>query len=171
VTLRVSDQARMRERLASQGHVIRALDGLQPDVGHEVFWVLRDCHPARSSSGSEPSESQVRLILLCFFAKCSNHSLCPFTVSSQMGNTLSAMQFVRLYPTSPTNCATSIPCVKRPNRCTKRTAMPKRHSKSGFVESVRLNERWTTVWTRRQRLSVGTVWRYEAPEQMTGDRH
>src|SRR5262249_26559029 len=26
-----------------QGRVIVALDGLQPDVGHEVLWVLRDC--------------------------------------------------------------------------------------------------------------------------------
>ena len=43
VTLRLSDQARIRERLTSQGHVILALDGLQPDVGHEVLWVLRDC--------------------------------------------------------------------------------------------------------------------------------
>lgn len=30
-------------RLAQQGRVILALDGLQPDVGHEVLWVLRDC--------------------------------------------------------------------------------------------------------------------------------
>jgi hypothetical protein len=29
--------------LASQGRVILALDGLQPDVGHEVLWVIRDC--------------------------------------------------------------------------------------------------------------------------------
>src|SRR2546423_224525 len=26
-----------------QGRVLLALDGLQPDVGHEVLWVLRDC--------------------------------------------------------------------------------------------------------------------------------
>ena len=26
-----------------QGRVILAIDGLQPDVGHEVLWVLRDC--------------------------------------------------------------------------------------------------------------------------------
>jgi hypothetical protein len=25
------------------GRVILALDGLQPDVGHEVLWVVRDC--------------------------------------------------------------------------------------------------------------------------------
>ncbi|CAA9545214.1 MAG: Transposase [uncultured Thermomicrobiales bacterium] len=43
VALRLADQSRLRERLARQGHVILALDGLQPDVGHEVLWVLRDC--------------------------------------------------------------------------------------------------------------------------------
>ncbi len=43
VTLHLMDQARVRERLTAQGHIILALDGLQPDVGHEVLWVLRDC--------------------------------------------------------------------------------------------------------------------------------
>lgn len=32
-----------RAALAEQGRVILALDGLQPDVGHEVLWVIRDC--------------------------------------------------------------------------------------------------------------------------------
>jgi hypothetical protein len=27
----------------SRGRVILAIDGLQPDVGHEVLWVVRDC--------------------------------------------------------------------------------------------------------------------------------
>jgi hypothetical protein len=43
VALRLGDQALVQERLASQGRVILAIDGLQPDVGHEVLWVLRDC--------------------------------------------------------------------------------------------------------------------------------
>ena len=43
VALRLGDSARLHERLAGQGGVILALDGLQPDVGHEVLWVLRDC--------------------------------------------------------------------------------------------------------------------------------
>ena len=43
VTLHLADQTRLRERLTAQGYVILALDGLQPDVGHEVLWVLRDC--------------------------------------------------------------------------------------------------------------------------------
>lgn len=42
VVLRLGDPEGLRERLAGQGGVILALDGLQPDVGHEVLWVLRD---------------------------------------------------------------------------------------------------------------------------------
>ena len=34
---------RLRRVLRDQGGVILALDGLQPDVGHEVLWVVRDC--------------------------------------------------------------------------------------------------------------------------------
>lgn len=43
VALRLSDRARLREELGEQGRVVLAIDGLQPDVGHEVLWVLRDC--------------------------------------------------------------------------------------------------------------------------------
>jgi hypothetical protein len=35
--------ARLRKLLAGQDRVVLAIDGLQPDVGHEVLWVLRDC--------------------------------------------------------------------------------------------------------------------------------
>jgi hypothetical protein len=43
VALRLTDQRRLRARLVREGGVVLALDGLQPDVGHEVLWVLRDC--------------------------------------------------------------------------------------------------------------------------------
>jgi transposase-like protein len=39
----LADDRRLRQALAAQGRVILALDGLQPDVGHEVLWVFRDC--------------------------------------------------------------------------------------------------------------------------------
>lgn len=42
VALRLADHGRLQELLREQGRVILALDGLQPDVGHEVVWVLRD---------------------------------------------------------------------------------------------------------------------------------
>jgi Transposase, Mutator family len=38
----LADDRRLRRVLASQQKVILAVDGLQPDVGHEVLWVLRD---------------------------------------------------------------------------------------------------------------------------------
>jgi hypothetical protein len=37
------DAQRLRPLLQPQGCLILALDGLQPDVGHEVLWVVRDC--------------------------------------------------------------------------------------------------------------------------------
>ena len=43
VALRLTDQTRLREKLGEQGRVVLAIDGLQPDVGHEVLWVVREC--------------------------------------------------------------------------------------------------------------------------------
>jgi hypothetical protein len=43
VALRLTDHHRLRDRLAREGGVVLALDGMQPDVGHEVLWVIRDC--------------------------------------------------------------------------------------------------------------------------------
>src|SRR5713226_2134790 len=41
--LSTADPKRLRPLLRGQGRVVLAIDGLQPDVGHEVLWVLRDC--------------------------------------------------------------------------------------------------------------------------------
>jgi hypothetical protein len=43
VALKWADPAQLRERLGEQAHVVLAIDGLQPTVGHEVLWVIRDC--------------------------------------------------------------------------------------------------------------------------------
>src|SRR5262245_58530012 len=43
LALSLTDTARLERITQAQGRVILALDGLQPDVGHEVLWVLRDC--------------------------------------------------------------------------------------------------------------------------------
>jgi hypothetical protein len=42
LALSCSDPARLRRITAKSWRVILAIDGLQPDVGHEVLWVLRD---------------------------------------------------------------------------------------------------------------------------------
>src|SRR5262249_2728684 len=41
--LPVADIGRRKALFLGQGRVILAIDGLQPDVGHEVLWVIRDC--------------------------------------------------------------------------------------------------------------------------------
>jgi hypothetical protein len=38
----LADDDRLRAALQTRGRVVLAIDGLQPDVGHEVLWVLRD---------------------------------------------------------------------------------------------------------------------------------
>jgi Transposase, Mutator family len=43
VALRLTDRTALREKLGKQGRVVLAIDGLQPDVGHEVLWVVREC--------------------------------------------------------------------------------------------------------------------------------
>lgn len=42
VALRLADSQRLRRILTAQGRAVLALDGLQPDVGHEVLWLVRD---------------------------------------------------------------------------------------------------------------------------------
>ena len=42
LALSCSDADRLKAITAKSGRVILAIDGLQPDVGHEVLWVIRD---------------------------------------------------------------------------------------------------------------------------------
>lgn len=42
LSLRLTDATHLREKLRARGQVMLAIDGLQPDVGHEVLWILRD---------------------------------------------------------------------------------------------------------------------------------
>ncbi|MBD3884840.1 transposase [Phormidium tenue FACHB-886] len=42
VFLQVSDAERIEKIVAQQSQVILAIDGMQPNVGHEVLWVIRE---------------------------------------------------------------------------------------------------------------------------------
>jgi len=61
VAVRLADAKRLTSLLEQQGSVILAIDGLQPDVGHEVLWIIRDCwseeillaRPLLSSTGGD----------------------------------------------------------------------------------------------------------------------
>ena len=43
VALSLQSSDRLQALFEQQGRVILAIDGLQPDMGHEVLWVVRDC--------------------------------------------------------------------------------------------------------------------------------
>jgi hypothetical protein len=43
LALHLADPERLRQKLQEHQQVVLSIDGLQPDVGHEVLWVLRDC--------------------------------------------------------------------------------------------------------------------------------
>src|SRR3954464_6828524 len=57
LALSLSDPARPRRVTAQAGKVILAIDGLQPDVGHEVLWVLRDCLSGEALLARSPLSS------------------------------------------------------------------------------------------------------------------
>jgi hypothetical protein len=42
LSLQITDLTRLTPLLQKQGKVILAIDGLQPDVGHEVLWIVRE---------------------------------------------------------------------------------------------------------------------------------
>jgi hypothetical protein len=43
LALSLADPERLQHVTGVEGRVVLAIDGLQPDVGHEVLWILRDC--------------------------------------------------------------------------------------------------------------------------------
>jgi hypothetical protein len=43
VSLHLLDRPRVKEQLRAPGRAVLAIDGLQPDVGNEVLWVIREC--------------------------------------------------------------------------------------------------------------------------------
>ena len=43
VAICLSDNQRLQGIIGQQQQAILAIDGMQPDVGHEVLWVIREC--------------------------------------------------------------------------------------------------------------------------------
>ena len=43
LALRLADRPQLTHQFIEQGHVILAIDGLQPDKSEDVLWVIRDC--------------------------------------------------------------------------------------------------------------------------------
>jgi hypothetical protein len=125
VALRLTNRTALQEKLTKQGRVVLAIDGLQPDVGHEVLWVVRECLSgevllARSLlSGTE--ESLVGL--LGEVAEGLEVAILG-VVSDGQHPIRRAVR--RAFPKVPTNFASSTICARRPKRSTKQIATPRR---------------------------------------------
>jgi hypothetical protein len=70
VALTLSDQHRLRERFKEQGQVILAIDGLQPDVGHEVRMAYYATVSLGKSSSPEACSVPVKQNLPACPARC-----------------------------------------------------------------------------------------------------
>ncbi len=128
LAVNLAERKRLKERLKGQKHVILALDGLQPDVGQEVLWLLRDCCSgevlsARSLLGATEDD----LVPLLQEAA----SLCQ---------------------------ELDIPIAGVITRSLMLIGMPKKNSRKRCVGCVRSNEVWKDEAIRMPKRFVATVW-------------
>src|SRR5919202_3763533 len=159
----LSDDQRLRTVLAGQGRVLLALAGLQPDVGHEVLWVLRDCLSGEVLLARS-------LLSLCCFARWPTRSACRSRPCSAMANARSVRLWrgpCRAYRTS---CATSTICARRRCRSMRPTATPKRNSRSECAAFARSSAAWRAARIARRSWSAVTARRCAAPSRMMAAR-
>ena len=136
--MRLSDRNRLKAKLERQGRVILAIDGLQPDVGHEVLWVVRERLSgevllARSLlSGKEED-----------LANLLREVVADLPAEVKIGGLISDGQHPirravrRVLPSVPHhNCASSTTCARRPRASTKPIVTPKRNSKTTLEASA-----------------------------------
>jgi hypothetical protein len=131
VALRLTDRDRLKGALERRGRAILALDGLQPDVGHEVLWVVRECLSgevllARSLlSGTEES-------LVDLLGEVKGKLKVPVVgVVSDGQHPIRGGPWQECSRKFLTSCASSTTSERRPKRSTRPTATPRRSSKSG----------------------------------------
>ncbi len=126
VALRLTDRAALRERLKEQGRAVLAIDGLQPDVGHEVLWVVRECLSgemllARSLLGGTEKD------LVPLLREVADALAVPIAGVVSDGQHAIRKAVGSALPGVPHQlCASSTTCARLPRRSTKPTAMPRR---------------------------------------------
>ena len=127
LSVALTDDRRLKKLLAGQGRVILAIDGLQPDVGHEVLWVIRDCLSGEvllaRSLLSGRKQDLVELLRQV-------RDGCPGAgrrASSPTASTRSERPSRQACPACRISCASSTTCARRPGRSTRRTGTPRRN--------------------------------------------
>jgi len=162
VALRLANQGRLAERLREQGQVILALDGRQPDVGHAVLWVLRDCLSgevllARSLRGSTEGE------LVPLLREVAAALPVPIRGVISDGRSRSAMLSARPCRRCRTSCASATPCGRRPSRSSRRIGMPKCCSSRRCAVCAPSNAPLQGATMPRRPRRAGSAWPSAAP--------
>ena len=123
----LADDARLKSVLAKQNRVIPAIDGLQPDVGHEVLWVIRDRIGGEIPLAKQPCSRHASKTS----PNCSPRPATPARSRSPAwrpaGNTRSARRSRRCRRACRASPASSTTCVRRRGRFTRPTATPRRN--------------------------------------------
>lgn len=132
-------------RLKEQKQVILALDGLQPEVGHEVLWVLRDCCSGevllvRRLLGA--TEQDLVPLLEEVAAICTTLQI-PIAGVISDGQHSKRLAF-------PTSCVNSIICEKPPKRLPMQTGTRKKNERNRYVGCVPSSEHWRGVRMKRR---------------------
>jgi hypothetical protein len=113
-----SDVDRLKVVTAQAGRVVLAIDGLQPDVGHEVLWVIRDVlSGALLLARSLLSSSQDDLAKL--LGEVKGALSVPIVGASPTARHRSARRSPRAWTGSRINSASSLTCARRPCRSTR----------------------------------------------------
>ena len=136
LTLSTSDASRLSRITAAAGRVILAIDGLQPDVGHEVLWVIRDVIPGEVLlAKSLLSSTQDDLAGLLGEVRDALDVPIAGVVSDGQASIRKAV--AEALSGVPHQLCTSITCEKRPCRSTRPTDMPRSSSRRRSAASGR----------------------------------
>jgi len=159
--LRLAAQTRLRARLQEQGRVVLARDGLQPDRGHEVLWVLRDCLSgevllARSVLGA--TEADIAALLR------EGAAALPVPIVGVISDGQESMRNAvrNTRPAVPHQLCSvsSTTCGTRPSRSMRRIALPRRNWGSTCVASAPSSggAKSAPTLTRRPSASAAPAW-------------
>jgi hypothetical protein len=126
VALNLPDTDRLQRLTQPPGRGLLALDGLQPDVGQEVLWGLRDgLSGAVLLAKSLLSAAQDDLAALLRQVKQALSVPIAGVISNGQPSIRAAVK--QAWPRSPTSSVTSITSAQRPNRSMRWTAMPRKN--------------------------------------------
>lgn len=161
VAFHLADSGRLKSRLAEHKQVLLALDGLQPDGGHEVWWVLRDCCSGEvlvthSLLGTTKKD---RVPLLAEAARLCQTLSIPIKGVITDGQRSVRNAVAAHCQAFPTNAVTFMTCVRRRNQLQLLTCMRRENGRNRFVGFVRSSERWRSAPVTRRKPSVALVWR------------